>query len=286
MVSGCHPRRHSSPVVGFWVQRSGRHDVFARKADVATDALADIFRAAFLDLARQERISDAGPSRADQVEHAAPDLRDHRVGRGEPADPDHRLGRDLLDEGHVGLLVTLASKARRGAVVLGRANVDVPEVGQFGEQLHDLAPFTLAADAAFAQELVDRQADGDGAVATDRILGHLDHLAQQADTVLQAAAVLVDALVDAGRQKVEWQGEPVGGRRCRRGRSRPLWHAGRPCAASAARRGYRSCRAPWPDGDRTLCGRRDGPIGASRLSLFIAETPSCMSWHPTSASWR
>ena len=60
-------------------------------ADVAADAFADVVDAALLDLLRQEGIGDRGPRGADHVEHAAPDLRDHGVGRGEAADADHGL---------------------------------------------------------------------------------------------------------------------------------------------------------------------------------------------------
>ena len=62
----------------------------AGHADVAADALADVLEPAFLDLLRQERVGDRRPGRADDVEDAARPP-DHRVGRGEAPDADHRL---------------------------------------------------------------------------------------------------------------------------------------------------------------------------------------------------
>ena len=75
MRSGCQPLRHSSPMVGFCVQRIGVMREVAGDADVAADAFADVLEPALLDLLRQERIGDRGPRRADQVEDARADLR-------------------------------------------------------------------------------------------------------------------------------------------------------------------------------------------------------------------
>src|SRR6185312_516938 len=73
--------------------RRDRH--VAGDADVAADAFADVVDAAFLDLARQERIGDRRACAADQVQHAAPELRHHGVGRGEAAHADHRFAGGL-----------------------------------------------------------------------------------------------------------------------------------------------------------------------------------------------
>src|SRR5262252_1609521 len=81
------------------LRTANRHAIVpARDADVAADALADVLLAAGVDLHRQEGIGDRGARRADEVEHAAPDLADHGVGGGEAADPDHGLARDFLHE--------------------------------------------------------------------------------------------------------------------------------------------------------------------------------------------
>src|SRR5262249_9446630 len=83
-----------------WILRTAdRHAIVpTRDADVAADALADVLLAAGLDLHRKEGIRDRRARRADEIEHAAPDLTDHGVGGGEAADPDHGLARDFLDE--------------------------------------------------------------------------------------------------------------------------------------------------------------------------------------------
>ena len=51
-----------------------RHGGIAGDADVAADAFANVFEAAFLDFLRQEGIGDRRPRRTDEVEHAAPHL--------------------------------------------------------------------------------------------------------------------------------------------------------------------------------------------------------------------
>src|ERR1700692_1367853 len=81
-----------------------RDGEIAADADVAADAFADVLETPFLDLLRQEGVGDGGPRRADEIEYAAPDLRDHAVRRGEAADADDRLRGQALDEGGKGLL--------------------------------------------------------------------------------------------------------------------------------------------------------------------------------------
>src|SRR5579862_9810452 len=66
-----------------------RHAVVpARDTDVASDALADLIEAPFLDLTGQERICDRGAGPADEIEDTAANLRNHGVGRGEAAHAD------------------------------------------------------------------------------------------------------------------------------------------------------------------------------------------------------
>jgi len=49
--SGCHPRRYSSPLVGFCVQHEPAAALReAGQADVAADALADLVEATLFDL--------------------------------------------------------------------------------------------------------------------------------------------------------------------------------------------------------------------------------------------
>ena len=187
-----------------------RDDVFAGQTDVAGDAFAYVVLASFLDLARQERIGDARARGADQIQHAAPDLADHGVGRGKPADADDRLGRDFLDEGNIGLMVSFLRETGRRTVMLRAADIDVPKVGQLGQHLDDLSALALRRDAPLACNFVDGQTHGDGTAIAHRILGLLDEFAQQTGPVLETAAVLVATLVCSGREEVERKGKPVG----------------------------------------------------------------------------
>src|SRR5262249_4846786 len=133
-------------------------ELIAGNADVAADAFADVLEPPLLDLLRQERIGDRGPGRADEVEHALLDERYHVVGRGVAADADDRLRRHALDEADIGLLVALLGKARGLAVILPGADIDVPEIGELGQHLDDLAPLAGAGDALGAEQLVDGDA--------------------------------------------------------------------------------------------------------------------------------
>src|SRR5262249_5506877 len=113
------------------------------------------------------------------------------------ADADHRLARELLDEGDVRLLGAFLDEARGAGVDVVVAKLDVPQVGQLAQQLQHLAALALAGDALGAVELVDHQAHGQGGVGADGLAGVENHLPQQAGAILQAAAVFVGALVEA-----------------------------------------------------------------------------------------
>ena len=104
----------------------GGEAVLAGHADVAADALADLVEAALLDLLGQERVGDGRARRADEVDDAPPHLREHGFGRGEPADPDHRLRGHGLDERHVRLLVPFPREPGGGGVEGPVVEVDVP----------------------------------------------------------------------------------------------------------------------------------------------------------------
>ncbi len=186
-------------------------ELVARDTDVAADALANVVEPAFLDLARQERIGDRRPCGADEIEHALADERGHVIGRGVAADADHRLAGQALDEGDVGLLIPFFGEARRRAVVLPGADIDVPQIGQVGEHGDDVPPLPVAGDAVRTQQLVDGDPHADGAGIADRVLRVLDQLAQQPGPVLETAAVLVDAMVVAPRQEMHRQREIVAG---------------------------------------------------------------------------
>ena len=126
--------------------------------------------------------------------------------------PTTGLRRQLLDEGDEGLLVALLGEARGHEIVAPVADVDVPEVGQLGQHLDDRRePSPSQVMPSAPDQLVDREAHGDGAGVADRLLGVLDQLAQQAHAVLQAAAVFVGALVAAARRKCDGERAVVAG---------------------------------------------------------------------------
>ena len=188
------------------VDRGGRP--VAGDADVAADALADVLGAALLDLQRQERVGDRGTRRADQVDHAIPDQPHHRVRRGQPADADDRLRRELLDPAEVLLRPRLVREARGARVVGPEADHHVPEVGQLAderEQLLDLG----ALDPLLAEQLVDHDAARDGGATLALGERVLEHLAQQARAVLERPAVLVVPQVVAAGEEVLERREPV-----------------------------------------------------------------------------
>ncbi len=195
MRSGCQPRRHSSPMVGFWVHRIG-----SPLGSVDTQMLQPMHSRidagpAVADLRRQERVGDRGPRGPDQVEHAAAYRGDHRIRAGVAPDPDDWLGRQALDERDVGLLVALRCEPGGGRVVAPVRHVDVPQVGELGEHAHDLGRLPIVGDPVGAGQLVDGQAHRHRAVVTDGVQGVLDQLAQEPHAVGQAPAVLVGPVV-------------------------------------------------------------------------------------------
>ena len=147
MRSGCQPLRHSSPIVGFCVQRIG----VARKSPV-TQILQPM----------HSRMSSIRPSstffgrngsaiegRAAPMRSSAPDLikRHHRIGRGVASDPHDGFGRHFLDEGHVAVLKPARREARGHAVIGPVADVHVPEVRDLGQHLDHVAALALRAEA-------------------------------------------------------------------------------------------------------------------------------------------
>ena len=166
---------------------------------------------ALLDLPRQEGIGDRGPRRADHVEHAALDLRDHGVGRGEAADADYRLGGELFHERCEALLIALLREARGVGIVFPVADIDVPQVGQLGQHGDHVARLALRGDAVRPHHLVGREPHHHAAGVADRVLGILDHLAEQARAVLQAAAIFVGAGVAPALQEMHGQRQIVPG---------------------------------------------------------------------------
>ena len=126
---------------------------------------------------------------------------DHGVGRSEAAYADNRLGGELLESGDVRFLLGLGAEARGDRVVLPASEHEVPEVGVLADQSEDV--FHLAAgDAAVAEQFVDRDAACDSGFPVGDLPGVLEDLADESNAVLEAAAVLVGAIVVPARQEV------------------------------------------------------------------------------------
>ena len=178
-----------------------RHRPVAGDADVAADALADVLQAALFDLLRQERVGDRRARGPDQVEHLLADQAHHRVGRGEAADADHGLRRQLLQAAEVALLPRLAAEARGERVVLPDPDHDVPDVRQLADEREELLDLG-ALETGRADQLVDDDPAGHRGPAVDLRERVLEDLPQQPRAVRQAAAVLVLAVVVAAREEV------------------------------------------------------------------------------------
>ena len=176
--------------------------IVARHTHITADAFADLVDPPFLDLLRQERIGDRGPRRADEVHDASPNLRDHRVRRGEAPHADHRLARQLFDEACIFLLKTLLCEARRLAVVGPVRNVDVPQVRQLGEHLDHVARLAVVRESGIADQLVAAKAHRDRALVADCFFRIFDQLAQQAHPVLEASAIFISSVVLAALKEL------------------------------------------------------------------------------------
>ena len=83
-----------------------------RKRRCCSRCIRGYRRCVLLDLARQERIGDRRPRRADHVENAPAQLTYHRVGRCEPADADNGLACHLLHPADERLLRASGAKRR------------------------------------------------------------------------------------------------------------------------------------------------------------------------------
>ncbi len=200
--SGCQSRRHSSPAVGI-LRAAHRHAVVpARDADIAADALANLVLPALVDLVRQKRVRDRGPCAPDQIEYSAPYLRDHHVGRSEAADSHHRPPGQLLHEIDDGLVASLGREPRGRAIGGAGIHLDVPKIRDVGEQSHHFVRFGRRIAARPAAQLFHADSQRDGAFVADRIARHLQHLAHQAHSILDRAAVGVGTPVVFGQQEL------------------------------------------------------------------------------------
>ena len=78
-------------------------------------------------------------------------------------------------------------------------------MSQSGQQREHVPALAMHGNAVLAAGFVGREADRDRAVAADRLLSVLDHLADQAHPVLEAAAVFVGSAVGLRRQEMGQQ---------------------------------------------------------------------------------
>ena len=143
MRSGCQPRRHSSPMLGFWVQRIG-----VASASPVTQMLQPM----------HSRMSSKRPSsiftgrngsaidgRAAPTKSSTPSRIIRTIVSGEVKRPTPTTGlrRQLLETADVLLLRSFAGEARGDRVEVPVADHEVPQVGQLAdesEHLLDLAP--------------------------------------------------------------------------------------------------------------------------------------------------
>ena len=179
--------------------------------DIAADALPDILDAAFTDFVGEKWVGDRRPRRADQVNYPATDGCDHRFRGGIPSNSHHRLAGEGFYEGNIAVLETLFIEPGCARVVIPITDIDIPQVGGFCQHRHDIVPFPLVGDALLPEQLIHRQAYRHSAGVPNRFLCIFDQLTQEADAVLQAAAIFVRAVIIAAQQKMHRQGQVVTG---------------------------------------------------------------------------
>ncbi|MPL80185.1 hypothetical protein SDC9_26081 [bioreactor metagenome] len=177
------------------------HRHVAGDADVAADAFADVLDPAFLDLLRQEGIGDRGPGAADEIEHTLPHQPRHHIGRGEAADADDGARGQLANAGHQHLLRRLFLEARGARAILPGALRQIPQVGQIGVHLDELAQLGVR-EAKRADVLVKAHPQRQPHRVADRVAHVGDHLVHEPRPVLERAAVFVRPLVRRTRQEM------------------------------------------------------------------------------------
>ena len=158
-------------------------------ADVAADALADLVFSAFIDLVRQEGVGNGGASASDQVDNTLIHHAQHAVRRGKAPYADYRLVRQLLHVVDRGFEPPLLDEARRAHLEGVVVECHVPQIRKVLQDF-DRCP-RLFDIAGTVSSLSSRESDRHTALVTDRFLGVLKHLADQAHAVRQGAAVLV-----------------------------------------------------------------------------------------------
>ncbi|MEI2807145.1 MAG: hypothetical protein V9G18_14785 [Albidovulum sp.] len=180
-----------------------RAEPVMRIADVAADAFADVVKPAVADLCRQERVGDRRARGADEVEDAAADLAQHRLGAGEAADADHGLAGHRLHMGHVVFERRLLHEARRAHLVAVVRNRDVEEIDEGGDLREKRRPLF----PALAGLVIDLDPCGKCCAVAEHLAGFLDEIEVEPRPPRGVAAVAVSPPVGRG---VEELGHEVG----------------------------------------------------------------------------
>jgi len=113
----------------------------------------------------QERVGDRGARGPDQVGDPAPDLQHHRVGRGETAHGHDRPCGRGFDPSHVRLQHRLPCETRHSHFQRVIGNVDVPQVGEFGQQPEHPAPYAMFRHAVLADGIFGLEPHRDAATS-------------------------------------------------------------------------------------------------------------------------
>ncbi len=288
MRSGCQPRRHSSPMVGFCVQRTGTPSCQLEMQMLQPMHSRISLLAARVDLVRQEGVGDRGARGTDQIEHAAPDLADHGVGGGEAADADHGLARSAcFTKSMTGSWLPSGAKRDGGQSVGEESIFTSHRSGRSASSPTTSCASEGAASLGRARSSSRLIRSATAHLPPHRLVRHFEQLAHDAYAVGHAAAVGVAAPIPLRQQELVRQiphaGIDVDDVEARLpGAAR----GGRLAASSARMSSASMTRGRWLPMKPTCVAIHevpDGDIGAMRLRRFMTEPPPCHSSTPASA---
>ena len=216
---GCQPLRHSSPIVGFWVQRIGDmvkspvtqmlHPMHSRMSSGRPSSI-------FLG-----RNGSAIDGRAQPMRSTRPFLITDTIRSGDVYLPTATTGFvvSFFTPSMKDSCVPSGPEARGDRVVLPAGQHQVPQVGKLGEESDRVLRLGLL-QSVRSQELVHGHAARHRTGVAHRLAGVDQGLLEQANTVLERSAVLVGPVVVPARKEVVQIRQGVPGRRRRRGRIR------------------------------------------------------------------